>query len=95
MRGAVRAQAVGWRTGGVVGCYGLGNGGGVSGRPLARLQTLACYRSPSLQRARSGQHWLEGEGNGEVGGVRGLQVGSWCISWAMARRWLGVWRWLE
>jgi hypothetical protein len=31
-----------------------------------------------------------GRGRDEVGRVRGLQVGSWCISWAVARRRLGV-----
>jgi hypothetical protein len=85
VRGAVRAWAVGWPTGSVVGCYGLGNMSGVSGRPLVRLQALACCRSPGLQQARSSRHWRERErANGEVGGVRGLQVGSWCIFWAVA-----------
>jgi hypothetical protein len=62
VRGAIRARATGWPTGGAVGCYGLGDGGGVSGRPLVRLQMLACGRGPGLQRARSGRHWREGEG---------------------------------
>jgi hypothetical protein len=62
MRGVVRARARGWPTGGVVSCCGLGDGGGVSECPLARLRVLACYQSPGLQRARPGQHWQEGEG---------------------------------
>jgi hypothetical protein len=37
VRGVVRARAVGWPTGGVVSYYGLGDGGGVSGHPLAWL----------------------------------------------------------
>jgi hypothetical protein len=53
VRGVVRARATGWPIGGTVGCYGLGDGGGVSGHPLARLQTLACGRGPGLQQARS------------------------------------------
>jgi hypothetical protein len=61
VRGAVRARATGWPTGGVVGCRGLGDGGGVPGRPLARLQALACCRGLGLQRARSGRHWRERE----------------------------------
>jgi hypothetical protein len=31
-----------------------------------------------------------GRGRGEVGRVKGLQVGSWCISEVVARRRLGV-----
>jgi hypothetical protein len=47
----------------------------------------------SRPRSPTGALWptlVRGRGNGEVGGVRGLQVGSWCISWVVARRWLGV-----
>jgi hypothetical protein len=66
VRGTVRARAVEWPTGGVVGCCGLGDGGGVSGHPLARLQALACCRGPGLQRARSGRHWPEREREGMV-----------------------------
>jgi hypothetical protein len=62
VRGAVKARARGWPTGGAVGCCRLGDGGGVSGSALARQQLLACCRSLGLQRACSGGHRQEGEG---------------------------------
>jgi hypothetical protein len=62
-----------------------------------------CVRAPtgtaadagvrSRPRSPTGVLWsalARGRANGEVGKVRGLQVGSWCISWAAARCWLGV-----
>jgi hypothetical protein len=51
----------------------------------------------SRPRSPTGALWLASareRGSGEVGEVSVLQVGSWCISWAAARRWLGL-GWLE
>jgi hypothetical protein len=56
---------------------GTAAGAGVLSRPRSPMGALW-----------SASAW--GGGSGEVGEVSVLQVGSWCTSWAAARRWLGV-----
>jgi hypothetical protein len=62
VHGTVIARAVEGPMGGVVGYCWLGDEGGVSGRPLARLQALACGQRLGLQRRALGRLQREREG---------------------------------